>query len=167
VSHLSENRAMPDEAGDGLEDDLVFMMGKYAARIPADRYYVSSHMWLAPHRGGYRVGLTAYAVRLLQDVYFLDWTIDPETRVRQKQEIGQIESSKAVSSLFAPLDGVICSFNSALMQDPSLINTDNYGGGWLYEMVTEGTMLSPAQYLAHLDATWDGTQRMLKSEYNE
>lgn len=163
----SENREPSSSAGDGRGEDLVFMMGKYAARFPVDRKYVASHLWLVPHGEGYRVGLTAYAVRLLQDVYFLDWTIDPETSVRQKQEIGQIESSKAVSSLYAPLDGVITNLNSALMDDPSLINTDNYGAGWLYEFITQSAVLTPQEYLAHLEATWEGTQRLLKNEYNE
>lgn len=147
--------------------ELIFMMGKFEARFPTDRKYVQSHMWIQPYGDRFRVGLTAYAVRLLQDVYFLDWTIDPETQVRQKQEIGQIESSKAVSSLYAPLNGLISTFNPELMQDPSLINSDNYGAGWLYEFVSDGQLLAPQEYIEHLEANWEGTQRLLKSEYNE
>src|SRR5688572_17075563 len=102
-----------------MSDHLTFMMGKYEAEIPTDRgYLAAAHVWLTPHESGYRVGLTAYAVRLLQDVYFLDWTIDPHTDVRPKQEIGQIESSKAVSSLYAPANGRVLEFNPALLQDP-------------------------------------------------
>ena len=61
-----------------MPDDLLFMMGKYEARVPRDRLYAANHLWLAPHGDGYRVGFTAYSVRLLQDVYFLSWSIDPE-----------------------------------------------------------------------------------------
>lgn len=148
-------------------DDLIFSMGKYAARLPVDRRYVRSHFWLARHADAYRVGFTAYAVRLLQDVYFLDWSIDPGTPVREKQEIGQIESSKAVSALYPPADGLVRSFNSALYNDPSLINADNYGAGWLYEFDTDQPLWTPQEYFAHLESTWDETQRLLKSQYNE
>src|SRR6187401_3044981 len=58
-----------------MPDDLVFMMGQYAARIPTDRIYAENHVWLQPASGMYRVGFTAYSVRLLQDVYFLSWSI--------------------------------------------------------------------------------------------
>ncbi len=148
-------------------DDLVFLMGKYEARLPIDRQYVRSHLWLSPADNGFRVGFTAYAVRLLQDVYFLDWTIDPETRVREKQELGQIESSKAVSTMYAPTDGVVRKFNPALLNDPSLINADPYEAGWLYELETDKPLMSPTDYFSHLEATWETTQRILKSQYNE
>lgn len=167
MTEFSDNRGAIPDAADGLQDGLVFMMGKFPARLPVDRRYVQSHLWFSEIEGGYRVGLTAYAVRLLQDVYFLDWTVDPETNVRLKEEIGQIESSKAVSSLYAPMNGFIRQFNPALLNDPSLINSDNYGSGWLYEFATDGALLTPQEYLAHLEATWEGTQRLLKSEYNE
>ena len=87
-----------------MSEPLVFMMGKFEARIPVDRMYFESHLWVVPHEAATRVGFTSYAVRLLQDVYFLDWQIDPDTQVRKKQQIGEIESSKAVSTLYAPAD---------------------------------------------------------------
>jgi len=149
------------------DDDLVFMMGKYEARFPVNRQYCRSHLWLSQTDVGYRVGFTAYAVRLLQDVYFLDWSIDPDTPVKPKQEIGQIESSKAVSTLYAPSEGQIRDFNAALMSDPSLINVDNYDAGWLYHFETEAPLMSPQEYFTHLEATWEVTQRLLKSQYNE
>src|SRR5262245_65842619 len=106
-----------------MAEDLEFMMGKYAARVPGDRLFASNHLWLKPSRDRYRVGFTAYSVRLLQDVYFLNWSIDPDTPVRFKQEIGEVESSKAVSSLYAPFDGRVGAFNEKLLNDPSMINT--------------------------------------------
>ena len=56
--------------------DLVFLMGAYEAHFPTDRAYCTNHMWAQPHGDAHRFGFTAYAVRLLQDVYFLDgaWT---------------------------------------------------------------------------------------------
>lgn len=150
-----------------MADDLTFMMGKYAARIPADRIYTENHLWMRRSGKNYRVGFTAYSVRLLQDVYFLSWSIDPNTPVRKKQDLGEIESSKAVSSLYAPCDGRVLNFNEKLLNDPSAINTDNYGDGWLYEFETEAELLSPEQYVQHLDANWEATQRMIKGQMNE
>jgi glycine cleavage system H protein len=124
-------------------------------------------LWLKPEGGLYRVGFTAYSVRLLQDVYFLNWTIDPCTPVRLKQEIGEVESSKAVSSLYAPCDGLVTLFNEKLLNDPSLINTDNYGAGWLYEFESNAEMLSPGQYVDVLSAGWEKTQQMIKGQMNE
>lgn len=150
-----------------MADDLIFMMGKFAARIPADRRYAENHLWLQETEGVLRVGFTAYSVRLLQDVYFLSWSIDPDTPVRQKQEIGEIESSKAVSSLYAPSAGRVLRFNEALLNDPTPINTDNYGEGWLYEFQTDSPLLSPDQYVAILEAGWEQTQRTIKGQMNE
>ena len=85
-----------------MSDELVFMMGEFEARFPADRQYAKNHMWARATPGGWRVGFTAYAVRLLQDVYFLDWSVDAPTQLTAGQEIGMIESKKAESSLYCP-----------------------------------------------------------------
>lgn len=149
-----------------MAEDLVFMMGKFEARIPGDRLYSDNHLWLQSCDNAYRVGLTAWSVRLLQDVYFLDWDVDPDTSVRHKQEIGQIESSKAVSALYAPADGRLVAFNEQLLDDPSAINTDGYGDGWLYLLETQAQLLSPAEYVEHLEANWEKTQRLIKGQLN-
>ena len=112
-----------------MSDELIFMMGKFEARFPTDRKYARNHMWGQAAGGGYRFGFSAYAVRLLQDVYFLDWSIDAPTELRERQEIGAIESSKAESDLFAPMAGLLTEFNKRLLSDPSLINVDGYGQG--------------------------------------
>ncbi|MGE5192231.1 MAG: glycine cleavage system protein H, partial [Deltaproteobacteria bacterium] len=153
--------------GKQMPDDLEFMMGKYAARSPGDRRYASNHLWLKPAGNRFRVGFTAYSVRLLQDVYFLNWSIDTDTRVRFKQEIGEIESSKAVSSLYAPCDGRVVVFNEKLLNDPSVINTDNYESGWLYEFETEAELLTPPAYVDLLASGWEKTQQMIKGQMNE
>jgi glycine cleavage system H lipoate-binding protein len=59
-----------------MSDELVFMMGKFAAKVPTDRLYAKNHMWGERRGDVIRCGFTAYAVRLLQDVYFLDWGVD-------------------------------------------------------------------------------------------
>lgn len=150
-----------------MTDSLVFLMGKFEARIPADRRYFESHFWARPLGDVVQVGFTAYAVRLLQDVYFLDWQIDPDTTVRRKQAIGEIESSKAVSTMYAPADGQILRFNESLLNDPSLINADNYDRGWLYEFQTTAPLLTAGDYIKILEAGWEDTQRVLKNQFNE
>jgi glycine cleavage system H protein len=150
-----------------MAEDLVFMMGKYAAAIPGDRLYSENHLWLQPHGQGFRVGFTAYSVRLLQDVYFLSWSIDPGATVRAKEEIGEIESSKAMSTLYAPSAGRVAAFNEALLNDPTPINTDGYTSGWLYEFHSDATFLTPEQYIAWLETGWAKTQQMIKGQMND
>ena len=118
--------------------------------------------------GQWKFGFTAYAVRLLQDVYFLDWTVDPETTVQEKAEIGSIESKKAESDLYAPIAGTVICLNDQLLRDPSTINVDKYGDGWLFEMAGVGdNLLSVDEYITHLDAVWEVTQRTIKGQLNE
>ena len=149
-----------------MPDELIFMMGKYEARIPADRHYTTNHLWLKLDGSRYQVGFTAYSVRLLQDVFFLDWGIDPNTVVREKQDIGVIESSKALSTLYAPCDGTVGEFNELLLDDPSGINTDGYGDGWLFTFETDAELLSPEDYRKLLEDSWEDTQRVIKGQIN-
>ena len=127
-----------------MSDPLVFMMGQYAASIPTDRQYARNHMWAQQHDAAYRFGFSAYAVRLLQDVYFLDWTVDADAWLQQRQEIGSIESKKAEASLYSPISGRLTAFNSALLDDPSAINVDTYGIGWLFEIEGDGRVTEHA-----------------------
>lgn len=147
---------------------LKFLMGNFEAEFPTDRQYARNHMWAQPRGEVLRFGFTAYAVRLLQDVYFLDWTVDEGTQLAEKQEIGQIESKKAESSLYAPLAGTLVRFNQELLSDPSAINVDKYGSGWLLEMAAgQPALLLPPEYIEHLTAVWEVTQRTIKGQMNE
>ena len=151
-----------------MSDSLTFMMGEFEAGFPTDRLYASNHMWGQIEADKVRFGFTAYAVRLLQDVYFLDWLVDAPVATDMGQEIGSIESKKAESSLYAPLTGQIVEFNDVLMDDPSAINTDKYGQGWLFEMTgSAGELMSPAAYVEHLEEVWAKTQRTIKGQLNE
>src|SRR4051812_28968541 len=98
---------MPDDA-------LTFLMGKYPATLPAARRYCRNHMWCQATGDALRFGFTSYAVRLMQDVYFLDWSVGRDTPLQLKQLVGHIETSKAMSDLYAPLAGTLARFNDAL-----------------------------------------------------
>lgn len=151
-----------------MSEPLVFMMGKYAAEFPTDRHYAKNHMWGQRQGDWLRFGFTAYAVRLLQDVYFLDWSVDEGVPLAERQEIGSIESKKAESSLYAPVAGRLVRFNAALLSDPSAINLDKYGAGWLFEIETQGdNLLQPHAYIEHLSGVWAIAQRTIKGQMNE
>ena len=151
-----------------MVNSLTFMMGEYAAKFPTDRQYARNHMWALPGKADvYRFGFATYAVRLLQDVYFLDWDIAAGTTVTERQEIGQIESQKAEASLYAPMAGTLTTFNETLLKDPSAINVDTYSDGWLFEITGNGNgLFNPAEYLKHLTAVWEVTQRTIKGQMN-
>jgi glycine cleavage system H protein len=151
----------------GMADDLTFLMGKFPAVLPGGLRYARNHMWARPEDGKLRFGFTSYAVRLMQDVYFLDWQVNPGDRVELLQQIGHIETSKAVSDLFAPRGGAVVAFNPALLDDPSGINVDGYGTGWLFDMDSAGDdLLSVQEYHQFLDENWEKTQRMIKGKIN-
>lgn len=161
---------MIEESSDG-ETSLTFMMGEFEARFPTDRQYAKNHMWaqvVEQESDTVRFGFTAYAVRLLQDVYFLDWLLDAPAALNESQEIGSIESKKAESALYAPGDGQLVRFNASLMEDPSTINTDKYGSGWLFEMqIPAPEFLTTEQYLGLLEDVWAKTQRTIKGQLHD
>jgi glycine cleavage system H protein len=148
-----------------MSKPLVFMMGRSPVFLPTDRRYAQNHMWAQAMEDGYRLGFSAYAVKLLGDLGHLEWAVTPGTSVAPGQQIGFIEGSKATSDLYSPASGRIERVNEAVLADPSLINTSLYDDGWLLVMAGRGDgFLSPEQYLAHLDACWPLTQRMLKAQ---
>ncbi len=151
-----------------MPDDLNFLMGKYPARLPGDLRYARNHMWCRETAGRLRFGFSSYAVRLMQDVYFLDWCVDEGAVLALKQQVGNIETSKAVSDLFAPIAGTLLGFNRELLKDPSGINVDNHGAGWLFEMTGNTTgLMDAAGYHQFLEAGWETTQRLLKGQINK
>lgn len=149
-----------------MSSHLVFRMGQFEARFPTERRYATNHMWVRETGPGtLRCGFSAYAVRLMLDVYFLEWHIEAGTAIERGQEIGAIESKKAESSLYAPLAGELQQFNQELLTDPSAINLDNYGVGWLFDI--EGPFadtMTAAEYLEFLAIAWEKTRRNLRGQ---
>ncbi len=144
-----------------------FMMGEFKAEFPDNLLYAKNHMWAMSMGDRMRFGFAAYAVRLLQDVYFLDWDLEVGVDVRVQQEIGSIESKKAESSLYSPIAGNIVAINQQLLEDPSSINVDKYESGWLMEIAGDGdALLTVGQYVDLLDSVWQETQRAIKGQMN-
>ena len=151
-----------------MSESLTFMMGDFAAEFPTDRLYAKNHMWaMLKDKDIVRFGFSAYAVRLLQDVYFLEFGIEEMAELKNREEFGNIESKKAESGLYAPMAGKVIRINEQLLKDPSGINVDKYGDGWLMEMQGDSSeMLGPAQYLEHLVKAWDIAQKTIKGQAN-
>ena len=152
-----------------MPDALTFMMGNHPAPLPGDLRYCKNHMWCRPGADEvHRFGFTAYAIRLMQDVYFLDWCVSPGAELALKQQVGNIETTKAVSDLFAPIAGTMTTMNQEVLKDPSAINVDGYGRGWLFEMMGDANGTLDVQgYHDFLTANWEKTQRILKGQMGE
>lgn len=152
-------------------DSFTFAMGEFDATFPKDRLYATNHMWALPidgTAGRFRFGLTAYAVRLLQDVYFLDWEVDVPAVLKVKQMIGAIESKKAESDLYSPVAGELKAINTDVLDDPALINADPYHAAWMIEIQAEDDtlLLTPDAYATHLESAWDVAQKTIKGQAN-
>ncbi|OPC84372.1 glycine cleavage system protein H [Embleya scabrispora] len=117
---------------------------------PADLAYTTEHEWVRVMEeisGTVRIGITEYAQDALGDIVYV--TLPPVgTRVVAGQPCGELESTKSVSDLFAPLDGVVTTVNDALDGAPELVNSDPYGDGWMFEVRLD----DPAAPAALLDA---------------
>lgn len=157
-----------------MPDDLIFLMGKYEAHLPGGLRYTRNHLWATPSPEAdpaatvWRFGFTTYAIRLMKDVYFLDWIISAGDVVTLLQHIGHIETSKAESDLFAPLAGTLVQFNQNLLNDPSAINVDGHGAGWLFEIASDdpSLLMDVAAYHQYLTDNWEKTQRLIKGKIN-
>jgi len=144
---------------------LVFMMGRSPAILPTDRRYARSHMWAMVSERGWRLGFSAYAVRLLGEVRHLEWSVQPGAVLTAGQAIGYVEASKATSDLYAPLSGELVERNDRVLADPGLVNSNLYDDGWLLCIAGDGRgLLAPDEYLAHLEAAWPLAQRLLKGQ---
>ena len=102
--------------------------------IPEELRYTAEHEWVRPGDGStLRVGITHYAQDALGDVVFVSL---PEvgTTVTAGEACGEVESTKSVSELYAPVSGEVTARNDSLESQPELINSDPYGEGWLIEI---------------------------------
>ena len=100
---------------------------------PEDSRYTKSHEYVHVEGDTGTIGITDYAQKELGDVVFVELP-QVGTELEQGDEMGSIESVKAVSEIFAPVSGVIVEVNDALTDKPELINTDAYGDGWMVKI---------------------------------
>ena len=125
--------------------------------FPEDLKYTAEHEWLrdpGQAEGSVRVGITSYAQDALGDIVFVQL---PEVgeKVTSGAVVGELESTKSVSEVYAPVGGEVVARNEALDATPELVNTDPYGDGWLFEIAADGSgsadLLDAATYEAGLE----------------
>ena len=102
--------------------------------IPEDLRYTAEHEWVAGDGNGrVRVGITHFAQDALGDIVYVQLP-EEGARVEVGESFGEIESTKSVSEIYAPLSGTVTACNAGLADAPEMINTDPYGAGWLVEI---------------------------------
>ena len=100
--------------------------------VPQDRVYTAEHEWIDSGEPS-TVGITSYAADALGDVVYVDLPSVGRT-LAPGEVFGEIESTKSVSDLYAPSGGEVVEVNTALADDPGLVNRDPYGAGWLVRL---------------------------------
>ncbi len=110
--------------------------------FPDDLRYTPEHEWVRAREGAVRVGITAYAQDALGDVVFVNI---PEVgaAVTAGKPLGEVESTKSVSDVYAPVTGRVSARNDGLEASPELVNSDPYGEGWLVEIAPADSDLPP------------------------
>jgi len=123
-----------------------------AMEVPEDLRYTTDHEWARLVDGRVRVGITDYAQDALGDVVYVDLP-SVGTHLEVGGALGEVESTKSVSEIYAPIAGEVVAVNSALADAPELLNTDPYGAGWISEIAPEDpgaldTLLDAVRYSA-------------------
>ena len=124
------------------------------AENPKNLRYTKDHEWARRDGGGVLVGVTAHAQEALGDVVYVELPKVGDA-VTAGSPFGVVESTKAVSELFAPISGKVTKVNTALADEPSTINSDPYGAGWIIELAPS----DPSQLDRLMDA--DGYDDLL------
>lgn len=102
-------------------------------QAPEELKYLESHEWVRAENGSIRVGISDYAQDALGDIVYVDL---PEVgaSVEADEIVAEVESTKSVGEIYAPVAGTIAAVNGALDDTPELVNQDPYGAGWLFEV---------------------------------
>ena len=122
--------------------------------IPSDLLFASTHEWLRKQELSATVGISDHAQQELTDVVYVELpTVG--TSVTAGQQVCVVESVKAASDIYSPAAGVVTEVNEALSSDPSLINTDPHGAGWIFRIALApdadlSALKTPAQYAEQL-----------------
>ncbi len=98
--------------------------------VPEDRRYTRDHEWARKEDGGVRMGITDYAQDALGDVVFVKLP-EPGSKVEAGSAVSEVESTKSVSDVYAPVTGTVTAVNSVLADSPQTLNEDPYGEGWI------------------------------------
>ena len=102
---------------------------------PKECRFTETHEWLSIDEDVVTLGLTKYAINELTDITYIEMK-DPKSTVLPGESVGEVESVKTTSDVYSPIGGELIEVNSAVVSDPSLLNSDPYGAGWLVRIRT-------------------------------
>ena len=102
---------------------------------PKECRFTETHEWLSIDEDVVTLGLTKYAVNELTDITYIEMK-DPKSTVLPGESVGEVESVKTTSDIYSPIGGELLEVNDAVVRDPSLLNSDPYGAGWLVRIRT-------------------------------
>ena len=124
------------------------------ANVPADLKYAKSHEWVRVSGDTAAVGITDHAQHELTDVVFVEL---PEVgkKVKASEPCAVVESVKTASDIYSPVSGEVIEANKSVVDNPALVNSEPYGGGWFYKIKLSNpaeldSLLSPDQYRAQI-----------------
>jgi glycine cleavage system H protein len=124
------------------------------SNIPSDLKYTKSHEWVRVSGDTATIGITDHAQQELTDIVFVEL---PETgrRLKAGEACAVVESVKTASDIYAPVSGEIVEMNKAVVDDPALVNSESYAGGWFFKIKLSNpaelnSLLSPEQYQAQI-----------------
>ena len=123
--------------------------------VPPNLRYTKDHEWVLINGSVVRVGITEYAQDALGDIVFIQLP-DVGSNIDAHQGLGEIESTKSVNDVYAPVAGTVVTVNDALDGNPELLNSDPYGAGWICEIesssINEGDLMTAEEYSALIGA---------------
>ncbi len=102
---------------------------------PKECRFADTHEWLSIDEDIVTLGLTKYAVNELTDITYIEMK-EPKSTVLPGESVGEVESVKTTSDVYSPIGGELLEVNDAVVKDPSLLNSDPYGAGWLVRIRT-------------------------------
>ena len=123
--------------------------------VPDELRYTADHEWvLLRAEGTVRIGVTDYAQKQLGDVVYIELTRLGDS-VAAGESVGEVESTKSVSDVYAPVDGEVVACNEELADKPELVNSDPYGAGWMIEIKPAqpsavDSLMIAEEYRAHI-----------------
>ena len=126
------------------------------ANVPADLKYAKSHEWVRVADGVATVGITDHAQHELTDVVFVELP-EPGRKLKAGESCAVVESVKTASDIYSPVGGEVIETNKAVLENPALVNTEPYAGGWFFKLKLSApaeldALMGPDKYAAQIGA---------------
>jgi len=121
-------------------------------KILPELHYTTDHEWIS---GEGKIGITDFAQDQLGDVVYLDFAVAVGDEVNKGDTLGTVESVKTVSDIYAPVAGTVKALNEGIADSPESVNSDPYGGGWMFQLDVSdagalSALMSPEDYKKHI-----------------